>query len=612
MPRGHIHVTDLLLRSRIAIVIAIVAAGAARADQPPAAQLTFTRDIAPLIYQHCSTCHRPGSVGPFNLLTYDDVHRHLRQIQKVVNARAMPPWLPERGFGEFAGDRRLDDQTIATLQRWADQGALEGDPKDLPKPPQSDPQWELGKPDLILQVPRAYTLGPDGPDAYHNFALPTGLDARRFVRAVELHSGNARVVHHAFLMLDRSGIAKRRSDKAGGIGYDSMSPGEDIGAPDGHNITWQPGKEVCLHSENSPWLLPADADIVLQTHLRRQGKPEPLQPEVGLYFTDKPPSGLDFSLLLRSTAIDIPPGDDNYSIIGSYALPVDVDAIGVSAHAHYIGKDLYGYALLPDGRRQELLRIKRWNFNMQDSYTNKSPVPLPKGTALHMEFRYDNSERNPMNPSSPPKRVLYGDNSTDEMGELVLQLRVRSAADAETLRADYTQNWLWPDAVQRLENLLKHDPDNPQHHVDLAKLSLKANRVKDAAAHLNAAFKLDPKSSQAHYILAHLLAQRRDYAHAAERYRKSLEGDPENFRAQADLALVLALMGKLDESIEQFQVALKLNPRDSLTHANLAKVYTLQGQTNQAQAQIQEALRLDPDQPVAREALKAINESGKP
>src|SRR2546425_9519402 len=120
MPRGHILVTDLLLRNRIAIVIAIVAAGAARADQPPAAQLTFTRDIAPLIYQHCSTCHRPGSVGPFNLLTYDDVHRHLRQIQKVVNARTMPPWLPEPGFGEFAGDRRLDDQTIATLQRWAD------------------------------------------------------------------------------------------------------------------------------------------------------------------------------------------------------------------------------------------------------------------------------------------------------------------------------------------------------------------------------------------------------------------------------------------------------------------------------------------------------------
>jgi tetratricopeptide (TPR) repeat protein/mono/diheme cytochrome c family protein len=588
--------------------VAIAIAASTRADP---AQLTFTRDIAPLIYQHCSVCHRPGSVGPFNLLTYDDVHRHLRQILKVVNSRTMPPWLPEPGFGEFAGDRRLNDQTIASLQRWADQGAVEGDPKDLPKPPRSDPQWELGKPDLILQVPRAYTLGPDGPDVYHNFVLPTGLDSRRFVRAVELHSGNTRVVHHAFLMLDRSGIAKRRSDKAGGVGYDSMSPGEDIGAPDGQNITWQPGKETCFRTPDSPWLLPADADIVLQTHLRRQGKSETLQPEIGLYFTDKPPSGLDFSLLLRSTSIDIPPGDDQYTITSSYTLPIDVDAIGIAAHAHYLGKDLYGYALLPDGRRQQLLRIKKWNFNMQDSYTFKSPAPLPKGTTVHMEFRYDNSERNPMNPSSPPRRVLYGDNSTDEMGELVLQLRVHTAADAQTLRSDYTQNWLWPDAVGRMENLLKHDPDNPPLHVDLAKLLLKANRVKDAAAHLNAAFKLDPKFPQAHYILAHLLAQRRDYAHAAERYRKSLEGDPENFRAQADFALVLALMGNLDQSVEQFQIALKLNPRDSLTHANLAKVYTLQGKPIQAKAQIEEALRLDPDQPVAKEALKAMTESGK-
>jgi tetratricopeptide (TPR) repeat protein/mono/diheme cytochrome c family protein len=592
-------------RSALALAIALLAFSARAAD------LTFTRDIAPLLYHHCAACHAPGGVGPFDLLTYNDIHRRLAQIVKVVGDRTMPLWLPEPGYGDFAGDRRLDDATIALFKQWADQGAPEGNPADLPKPPPPRPQWELGQPDLIIKLPKPYTLGPEGPDLYRNFVLPTGLTSRHFVRAVELHSGNARVLHHAFLYITQSTAARRRADKAGGFGFDGMSAGEDVFPPDEQNITWQPGRKPCLRTDDSPWLLPADADVILQTHLRRQGKPESLQPELGFYFTDKQPMGLHFRLMLRSTSIDIPPGADDYAITSSYTLPVDVEAIEIAAHAHYLGKDLHAFATLPDGTRRQLLRIKQWNFNMQDSYVYKQPLPLPRGTRIEMRYTYDNSDRNPMNPSKPPKRVLYGDSSTDEMGELILQLRVHDRADHDTLRDDYTRRWLWPDAVERLDNLLKRNPQDDDAHVELAKLYLAAGRRADVATHLNAAFKINPASASANYVLAHMLMSQGDYPHAADRYRKSLQADPDNARARADLALCLAMSGDLGGAVEQSKLAIQLNPRDSHTHANLGRIYAAQGDIPRARAELEEALKLDPEQPIARQAIKALP-AGKP
>jgi tetratricopeptide (TPR) repeat protein len=310
--------------------------------------------------------------------------------------------------------------------------------------------------------------------------------------------------------------------------------------------------------------------------------------------------------MLRSTSIDIPPGADDCAITSSYTLPVDVEAIEIAAHAHYLGKDLHAFATLPDGTRRQLLRIKQWNFNMQDSYVYKQPLPLPRGTRIEMRYTYDNSDRNPMNPSKPPKRVLYGDSSTDEMGELILQLRVHDRADHDTLRDDYTRRWLWPDAVERLDNLLKRNPQDGDAHVELAKLYLAVNRRADVAAHLNAAFKINPASASANYVLAHMLMSQGDYPHAADRYRKSLHADPDNPRARADLALCLAMSGDLGGAVEQSKLAIQLNPRDSLTHANLGRIYTAQGDIPRARAELEEALKIDPDQAIAREAMKGL------
>ncbi len=591
----------------VALLQCTFAAGFARAaDAPLPEKPTFSRDIAPLLYKHCSVCHRPGAAGPFDLLAYDDLHRHLKQSLKVIEARVMPPWLAESGFGEFSGDRRLDDRAIALFQKWAAQGAAEGDPTELPKLPDAAAEWTLGKPDLILKAAKAYSLSAEGNDVYWNFVMPTGLDSRRFVRAVELHSGNARVVHHGFLYMDSSSTARRRSDNAGGAGFEGMETGEDTFAPEGQNISWQPGKETCIRTEDSPWLIPADADLLLQVHLRRRGKVEEVQPEIGLYFTDKPPTPLLYRITLRSTSIDIPAGVSDYAIASNYTLPVDVEALSISAHAHYLGKEVHGYAKLPDGRQVELLKISRWNFNMQDSYTFKSPLPLPKGAKIQMRWEFDNSDRNAANPNSPPRRVQYGVNSTDEMGELSIQLRVKSRADYAILSADFARNWMWPDAIEFQENRLKRNPNDARIEVALAKLYMQAGQQKEMARHLNAAFKMEADCPQANYVLAHLLVQRNDYANAADRYRRCLQAEPDNFRAQSDLALTLGLLGKLPESVEQFTSALKLNPRDSLTHANLGKVYALQGKLHEARIEIETAIRLDPDQPVARDALKTV------
>jgi tetratricopeptide (TPR) repeat protein len=353
-------------------------------------------------------------------------------------------------------------------------------------------------------------------------------------------------------------------------------------------------------------LLPADADVLLQVHLRRRGKVEEVQPEIGFYFTDKRPEGLLFRMSLRSTAIDIPAGASDYTVSTSYTLPVDVEALSISAHAHYLGKEVHGFATLPDGTQVELLKIARWNFNMQDSYTYKAPVRLPRGAKIEMRWVFDNSEQNPVNPNTPPQRVQYGPNSTDEMAELSLQLRAHNQADYALLAEDFTKKWMWPDAVEFQQNRLKQNPGDARIEVELAKLYMRAGLKTEMAKHLNAAFKLDAKCAAANYLLAHLLAERNDFVNAADRYRRCLAADPENFRAQADLALVLGMLGKLDESVAEFESALRLNPRDSLAHANLGKIYLLQGKVAQARKEVETALRLDPDQGVAKEAMKGV------
>ncbi len=288
---------------KVAAAFGIFFAVAAYA-QPP---LTFAHDIAPIIYQNCAPCHRPGESGPYSLLRYEDVKKHAKEIADVTSRRSMPPWAPEAGYGDFLGERRLSDTQIRLISEWVSQGAPEGDPSAIPPPPKFTEGWQLGPPDMILEAQSAYTMPASGPDVYWNFVFPASLGpvamkSMRYVRAVEIRPGDKRIVHHANLYVDRAHSA-RRQEIAPGKGFPGMDVVIDrpLSEPDdGHFLFWEPGGTPYVEPEGLAWRLDPGNDLVLNAHLRPTGKPEQVRPSIGLYFTDQPQE--KFPMLSRARA----------------------------------------------------------------------------------------------------------------------------------------------------------------------------------------------------------------------------------------------------------------------------------------------------------------------
>ncbi len=356
-----------------------------------------------------------------------------RLLATVVATRVMPPWQPDSEEGEFSGDRRLTPAEISTLNRWVEDGILEGDPADRFPVPAFTPGWQLGTPDIVVAMPESFTVPADGPDVFRNIVLALPLTERRFVRALEFRPGNARVLHHARLLLDDTGEIRRLDAADPGPGFGGMDvPGARF--PDGHFLGWAPGKMPTR--EAYPWPLEPGNDLVIQMHLKPTGRPEPVQASVGLYLTDTPPSTTPVMLRLGSKTLDIPADSSTYEVTDRFTLPVDVLALSIYPHAHYLANEMNVVARMPNGRTDTLLRIPNWNFNWQDEYTYAQPVALPRGTSIEMRYRYDNTAQNPHNPSTPPRRVRFGSETRDEMGELLIQVlpriarRVRAASCA--------------------------------------------------------------------------------------------------------------------------------------------------------------------------------------
>ena len=319
---------------RLAIV-GVMCAIVARAASPP----TFSHDIAPIIYQNCAPCHRPGEAGPFPLLTYQDVKKRAPQIADVTRRRYMPPWAPEDGHGDFSDERRLSEAQIQLIGDWVNQGAPEGTASETPAPPRFTEGWQLGPPDLILEAQSAYALPSSGPDVYWNFIFPVGLTAARYVRAVEIRPGDKRIVHHANLYVDRA-RSSRRQEKIEGKGFPGMDvvidrpPSEP---DDGHFLFWKPGGSPYIEPDGLSWRLDPGNDLVLNAHLRPTGKPEQVRPSIGLYFTDKPQTRFPMLLQLEHDgALDIPPGNPDFLVSDDFKLPTDVDVVAVYPHAHYL------------------------------------------------------------------------------------------------------------------------------------------------------------------------------------------------------------------------------------------------------------------------------------
>jgi hypothetical protein len=403
-----------------------------RGQGPPA--ITYN-DVAPIVDRQCASCHRPGQFAPFSLLTYADVKRHAQRVAAVTRTRAMPPWPPEPGHGEFVNERRLSNEEIDLIQRWVADGALEGDASARPKAPEWPDRWHLGRPDLVVRLPRSYTLPADGHDVFRSFVIPLPLSTARHVRGVEFRPGNPRLVHHTVIRFDRTGTARKLDDADREPGYDGMLGGGGD-SPRGRFLGWTPGKTPAIEPEGMAWRLEAGTDVVVNSHLMPTDRPEAVQFEIGFFFTDAAPTQHPVMVRVGSEEIDIPAGRKDYVVTSRYMLPVDVMLISVYPHAHYLARDVRALAILPDGSERSLIWIRDWNFNWQDVYQYVRPIRLPRGTTIAMRYTYDNSSDNPRNPHRPSRDVLYGPQSSDEMADLWLQVLPRNDADAEALERD--------------------------------------------------------------------------------------------------------------------------------------------------------------------------------
>ena len=384
----------------LAGVWCLAAAAGARASVLPAAP-TFTRDVAPILYAHCAVCHRAGGLAPFSLVTYADVRPWARAIRQATASGTMPPWKPAPGHGgPFAGERRLDDAEVALLDRWVAQGATEGDTDDLAPPPAWSSGWQLGPPDLVLSLPEPYELPARGEDAYRNFVLPVPSTATRYVRAFDFRPGG-RAIHHARLLIDPARSSRRLDLRDPAPGYDD-SLDDDARFPDGHLLAWAPGRIPAFEREDLAWRLDPGVDLVLQMHLPASELPERIAPQVGLYFADAPPTGAPAAVLLGDKTIDIPAGAARHVVEDALRLPVDVEVLSVYPHAHYLGRDLQGFATLPDGSRRWLVRVDDWDFNWQDEYRLVEPLFLPRRHDAEHAFRLRQLRRQPAQPEPPP------------------------------------------------------------------------------------------------------------------------------------------------------------------------------------------------------------------
>ncbi len=395
---------------------------------------TFNHDIAPILYQNCAVCHRPGEVAPFSLLTYQDAAKRASLIATVTASRYMPPWKAAPGHGKFKDERRLTDAQIALIRAWADLGAPEGNAAEKPAPPQFASGWMAGEPDDVLEIAeRPFSIPADGPDLFQCYVVPLHLEYDHYVRTMEFHPGNRRVVHHALVFVDISGEARQLDAETPEPGYPCF------GGPrvllSGGLGGWAPGATPQPLPAGVAQTLEKGADLVIQIHYHPSGKPETDRSSLGLTYTTRPEKGLA-GLIAGSRAIDLAPGDAHAVVKDVIAIPRDVDLIGITPHAHWLCKDMKVTAHLPDGTAEPLIWIKDWDFNWQGQYRYATPVRLPKGTRVEMSYVYDNSAANPRNPSSPPQRVQFGEQTTDEMAVLFLQVVLPRAADVPGFRRE--------------------------------------------------------------------------------------------------------------------------------------------------------------------------------
>jgi Flp pilus assembly protein TadD/mono/diheme cytochrome c family protein len=569
---------------------------------------TWSDDIAPIVYQRCATCHHPGGAGPFSLLTYAEARRWGPQVLTVTQSHFMPPWLPEPGYGDFADVRRLNDRETELIRDWVKAGMPEGGSGQAPAPPQFDGGWVMGKPDLILKVARPYTLAASGTDVFRNFILPYPLAETHSIRAMQILPGTPQIVHHANITIDRTASLRHQNPNTWQDGVTGMEMYVDAGNrfdPDSHFLFWKPDSPVLIEPDGMPWRLDPGNDLILNMHLKPSGKPETLDAEVGLYFAEKGPTSQPMLVSLeRDDKLDIPPGDKNFVVEDELTLPIDVEALGVYPHAHYLGRDLEGWAMLPSGEKKWLIWIRDWDIDRQSIYRYREPLLLPRGTVLHMRYTYDNSAGNVHNPHSPPVRVKAGNRSEDEMAHLWLQvLPVHVDRRGPDPRLALEEAWM--------RNRVIKTPNDDVSLYNLGTALAGEGKFEEAAEVYRRILRQNPKDARTLTSLGVALDGEGDWRDAEQQFRAAVSAGPPACDARFDLAnLELRQQGAAGNAEMDFRALLTKCTPDAEMHAGLAAALASQGRNADAATEFDEALKLSPDNVASLVGVASIELDG--
>jgi hypothetical protein len=383
---------------------------------------TFSKDIAPILYKNCATCHRPGETAPMSLLTYKDARPWAKSIRQFVFTGQMPPWHATEPRGVFLNDRRLTEADRQTLINWVDAGAPEGDPNDLPQAPKFVDGWQIGKPDLVLTMAMPFEVPAKGTIDYQYFAVPTHFTEDKWVQKMEIRPGVRSVVHHAIVYMKVPEgtrlmsafkpvlpvIPQRHQQNGGAVTKNrDVSPGVFLAgtAPGAPPMVFQPGEAIRI---------PAGSTLVFQMHYTANGEAAEDQSSIGLMFAKEPPEREILASAFLNPLLKIPAGASDTAIDSAIEFTQNTHITSLIPHTHLRGKSWQYRLIFPDGRSEVVLDVPHYDFNWQTWYTFAEPLAVPKGSRLEATAHYDNSVNNPSNPD-PNIEVHWGDQTWDEM-----------------------------------------------------------------------------------------------------------------------------------------------------------------------------------------------------
>ncbi len=373
-------------------------------------KVSFSGGVAEILQNRCQNCHRPGQVGPFSLLTYDDARKHSGMIREVVTERRMPPWHADPRFGHFVNDRSLSAKERATLLAWVDQGTPLGEAKDIP-PARTFPEgWSIGQPDAVFEIPEPYYVAAQGVVSYVHFRVPTNFKEDRWVQAAEAVPGDRSVVHHIIV-----------------YAFEPNKPG-DIQRKMSHFCGYAPGDAPSVYPEGTGKRIPAGADLLFQIHYTPNGRVKTDRSRVGLIFSKTKPTREAFTLGIANSDLMLPAGESNIEIASSRVVESDVRVLSMLPHMHLRGKDFKFTFTKPGESPQTVLSVPAYDFAWQTYYVLKDPIVLPKGSRIDCLAHFDNSSDNPYNPD-PSKLVLWGEQTFEEMMIGYLDMDVPIGAD---------------------------------------------------------------------------------------------------------------------------------------------------------------------------------------